>query len=215
MSPGLTSDRFRWQRGWYIALADLGIHIDGLLSSRTGTCAARTMRGEATVAEAVAGLATPGRPAEPRSVTAVVDQLLVQSPAVFLEMGSGGELAGLIRRHVAERAAAAVLELPGTGVGQPGATLGLLAELYRYGVAVDWDGHHRSVDRGRRPCRVPLPTYPFDEEACWIPEDQLRAAPSDPVRPAADESKPASVADQVRQVWRRALRADEVPADAN
>ncbi|MGH3852154.1 MAG: amino acid adenylation domain-containing protein [Pseudonocardiaceae bacterium] len=214
---GPAGDRFRWQRGWHAALADLGAHTDGLLSSGTGKCAARTVRGEATVAEAVTELATPGGPAEPGRVTALVDQLLAEGPAVFLEVGSGGELVGLIRRHVAGRRDAAVLELPGPGTDEPDAALGVLAELYRQGAAVDWDSHHRTVGGGRLPRRVPLPTYPFDEQACWIPEDQLRTGVGGAAGAAVADSEPMGegVADQVRQAWQRALRAEDVPADAN
>ncbi|KHT61513.1 hypothetical protein RJ45_22495 [Photobacterium gaetbulicola] len=40
-----------------------------------------------------------------------------------------------------------------------------LAELYRKGADVDWQGYYRSGDY----CRLALPTYPFAAKRCWIP----------------------------------------------
>lgn len=41
-----------------------------------------------------------------------------------------------------------------------------IAAAWAEGVAIDWDALHA----GRRPYRVSLPTYPFDEVRCWYPE---------------------------------------------
>jgi acyl transferase domain-containing protein len=41
-----------------------------------------------------------------------------------------------------------------------------IAAYWAEGVAIDWDALHA----GRRPCRVSLPAYPFDEVRCWYPE---------------------------------------------
>ncbi|WP_295388273.1 acyltransferase domain-containing protein [uncultured Thiodictyon sp.] len=47
-----------------------------------------------------------------------------------------------------------------------------LAAVYERGVEVDWDAFHRR-DRGRR---MPLPTYPFQRQRCWIDRPQGAAA---------------------------------------
>ena len=40
----------------------------------------------------------------------------------------------------------------------------MLGKLWLAGASVSWEG----VQRGARRRRVPLPTYPFERERCWV-----------------------------------------------
>ncbi|CAO3457511.1 Polyketide synthase modules and related proteins [Azospirillum argentinense] len=47
--------------------------------------------------------------------------------------------------------------------------LAQLAALWTSGAPVDWPGLHAAAPQpGRRPRRVPLPTYPFARQRCWL-----------------------------------------------
>jgi acyl transferase domain-containing protein len=97
-------------------------------------------------------------------------ELLKDPDRAMLEVGPGGTLSTLVRQHEAGRVAAA------TGSDLAG-LLDAIGRLWVEGVAVDAEGFFA----GRKRRRVPLPTYPFERQRCWIDP------PSDagPARPAA------------------------------
>ncbi|SDH31346.1 Acyl transferase domain-containing protein [Lentzea fradiae] len=92
--------------------------------------------------------------------SAGVRTLLDAAPRVLLEVGTGGTLSALARRHRVA-GTAVVTSLPArSGAGLAPAVAGLWAA----GADVDWAAYHH--DGGRR--RVPLPTYPFERERHWV-----------------------------------------------
>ncbi len=71
--------------------------------------------------------------------------------------------------------------------GQPAADLSLppaaIAEKWAQGAQVDW----AALRAGPRPAPISLPTYPFAEDYCWLPEMEATANPPKP------EMKPEAV----------------------
>ncbi|HEX6904705.1 MAG TPA: beta-ketoacyl synthase N-terminal-like domain-containing protein [Thermoanaerobaculia bacterium] len=107
-------------------------------------------------------------------------ELLRDADRVTLEVGPGGTLSTLVRQHPeagAGRVAASAMRRE----SETGSDIAMLLEaagrLWVEGVPVDAEG----LFAGQRRRRVPLPTYPFERQRCWIdpPRD------GGPVRPAA------------------------------
>jgi acyl transferase domain-containing protein len=105
---------------------------------------------------------------------------------VFLEVGPGATLAGMVRRHpdCAGRTVIATLDEPGR---EPDAALfrGAAGALWAAGAPVKlgalWQGERRR--------RIPLPTYPFERRRHWA-DAEPEAAPS----PSIAASEVVSVA---------------------
>src|SRR6185436_8410894 len=93
-------------------------------------------------------------------------KLIDMQGSVFLEIGPGQTLTSLARRHARDGhhgvAAFATTRRPEER-DDAGVVLEALGGLWRHGVDVDW----RRVDK-RPKHRLPLPTYPFQRERCWI-----------------------------------------------
>ncbi|MGD2115317.1 MAG: beta-ketoacyl synthase N-terminal-like domain-containing protein, partial [Acidobacteriota bacterium] len=85
--------------------------------------------------------------------------------SVLLEVGPGHALSALAKRS----GVAPERVVPTLGSGRPGenedrAVLGSVGRLWTRGVEVEWTALHE----GRRPGRVPLPTYAFERERYWL-----------------------------------------------
>jgi len=95
---------------------------------------------------------------------------------VYLEVGPGRTLGGLVRASLESPAEGAVVaSLPARGDRrEPEELLGALGQVWAAGLAVDW-----AAARGGSPARrVPLPTYPFERQDYWIaPAARTAAAP--------------------------------------
>jgi phthiocerol/phenolphthiocerol synthesis type-I polyketide synthase E len=92
--------------------------------------------------------------------------LLRETEALFLEVGPGTTLAGLVRQHPARppgRLALSSLRPPREGDPEEAALLTALGRLWLAGVEPDWQGF--SAHERRR--RVALPTYPFERQRYW------------------------------------------------
>ncbi|HWA28156.1 MAG TPA: type I polyketide synthase, partial [Lacunisphaera sp.] len=116
-----------------------------------------------------------------------VQELMTTAGTVFLEVGPGRSLVSLVKAQASEAAVSAVASLPppqaaGSDVVQ---VLQALGQLWLAGGKVDWAGLHA----GRRRCRVPLPTYPFERQRYWIDKrPENRPASSNPAGKKADIS---------------------------
>ncbi|MEV0681651.1 type I polyketide synthase [Actinosynnema sp. NPDC050436] len=144
--------------------------------------------------------------------SAGVRSLLDAAPRVLLEVGPGGTLSALARRHGAA-GTAVVTSLPGRSAGGPA---GALAGLWAAGVDVDWDAYHR----GARRRRIPLPTYPFERERHWVngghlptadrPEPTPVRAPVPEAGSPADPDEGDEVVRVVLDIWRDMLGSDRI-----
>ncbi|WP_326588796.1 type I polyketide synthase [Streptomyces sp. NBC_01294] len=98
-----------------------------------------------------------------------VAALAQRGPAVFVEVGPGSQLGGLVKTHPEPGPVVTLLRKPRAGAEAPAEGRAVregLAELWRHGVGVDWTALH--ADGGRR--RVPLPAYPFQGRSFLLPK---------------------------------------------
>lgn len=96
-------------------------------------------------------------------------QEIMKAPGrhVFLEVGPGQALGGLVRRTLDAQAGAIVLSSllrPKTQVNEQKLLLDTLGKLWVAGVPVNWDRFHAKERRHR----IPLPSYPLERERYWI-----------------------------------------------
>jgi acyl transferase domain-containing protein/NADPH:quinone reductase-like Zn-dependent oxidoreductase/NADP-dependent 3-hydroxy acid dehydrogenase YdfG len=126
--------------------------------------------------------------------------LLNELPGVFLEVGPGKTLTTIARQHPGSLGHPLVLQSlphPKEEGGELDCVLRALGQLWVNGVSVDWDSFNK--DQGCR--RLPLPTYPFERQRCWV--EPLPASPG-----ARAPQKAAEVSDDIddwfwRPVWMR------------
>ena len=127
--------------------------------------------------------------------------LLSDFQGALLEVGPGRTLATLARQHADKPQQQLVLQSlphPQEGGSDLESMLRTLGQLWGHGVSVDWEGF--SADEARR--RIPLPTYPFERQRCWVePLATTRAV---------DGPQPAAPSDELddsfwRPVWTRSM----------
>jgi acyl transferase domain-containing protein len=142
--------------------------------------------------------------------------LLAEPNRVLLEVGPGQSLSSLARQHLAptdQQDVFASVRHPHDQQTDLAYLLTTLGKLWLAGVQVDWESFS-ARDRHRR---LPLPTYPFERQRCWIearPQEQV-AVPR-PARPAT--AKTLDLADWFyMQSWTRSMpptKALAVPAES-
>ena len=96
-----------------------------------------------------------------------LETLLNKFDGGLLEVGPGKTLTTIARQHPAGRAAPLIvrsLAQPKEGRSDIESMLWALGELWLRGVEVDWEG----FDWKERRRRIPLPTYPFERQRCWV-----------------------------------------------
>ena len=96
-----------------------------------------------------------------------LDELAHDSDGILLEVGPGHTLTSFARTHGGPEGGWTVLtSLAQAEEGKPerDELLEVLGKLWLAGASVSWEG----VQRGARRRRVPLPTYPFERERCWV-----------------------------------------------
>jgi acyl transferase domain-containing protein len=94
-----------------------------------------------------------------------VTELCKDRSRIFLEVGFGRTLCGLVKQQLPDDWTNAVV-LASLRPSQE--TLETLGELWLAGAPVDWAGFHRRERRNR----VPLPTYPFERKRHWLEPSQ-------------------------------------------
>jgi phthiocerol/phenolphthiocerol synthesis type-I polyketide synthase E len=108
-----------------------------------------------------------------------LSRLLAEPGNVFVEVGPGQTLCTFLKRHPEKTGNHfAVASMPDSNDSEQPLLLKALGQLWQAGVDVNWDGFFA----GERRRRVPLPTYPFERQRCWIGaetrnEQKLAAAP--------------------------------------
>ena len=96
-----------------------------------------------------------------------IKTLLTRDDFIFVEVGPGKTLSALVKHHNVEpgnkKTSITALNLvrhprESENVPDDCYLLDKVGQLWLYGIVPDWSGFHH----GRRPYRVPLPTYPFE-----------------------------------------------------
>jgi acyl transferase domain-containing protein/acyl carrier protein len=134
-------------------------------------------------------------------------ELLRDPDRVMVEVGPGGTLATLVRQQPeggAGRIAVGTLRRASEEGSDLALLLDALGRLWVAGVPFDPD----SLYAGERRRRVPLPTYPFERQRCWI-EPPAVGSSETPALPAA--AAQADLADWFwAPVWQQAPLAQDV-----
>jgi amino acid adenylation domain-containing protein len=116
---------------------------------------------------------------EPVRFGAGVQALLGGAERVYLEVGPGQGLSGLLRQGAGAGWGGVVAS--GLGAGGWRGLWRSVGRLWCAGVGVDW----RALRQGERRRRVVLPTYPFDRQRYWI-ERRKAAEPAEVVAKRPD-----------------------------
>ncbi|HEY6391750.1 MAG TPA: acyltransferase domain-containing protein [Bryobacteraceae bacterium] len=96
-----------------------------------------------------------------------LEKILSQPDRILLEVGPGQALSTLTRQHPAydsRRIVIAAMRDRNSAVNDALHLRTALGRLWQAGAKVDWAGHWSRADVQR----VPLPTYPFERQRCWI-----------------------------------------------
>jgi acyl transferase domain-containing protein len=102
-----------------------------------------------------------------------VKELLKTPGTIFLEVGPGHDLCGLIRHHINDNTGSLVLNLvhhAQTGTSDTRYLLIALGRLWLPGINIDWPQFYKEEQRHR----VPLPLYPFAGKRYWIEGDPVK-----------------------------------------
>jgi len=108
-------------------------------------------------------------------------ELLGDADRAMVEVGPGGTLSALVRQHPEAgngRIAVATLRRESEAGSDLALLLDALGRLWVEGVTLDAAGFFAGQQRHR----VPLPTYPFERQRCWIdpPKGEVRAKAARP-----------------------------------
>ena len=115
-----------------------------------------------------------------------LEEAFKQGNLVLLEVGPGQALAQFARQHPAKRDARVVATLP-TSENDHSDYLNAIGELWKHGVAIDWNTHFNPQQRAK----LHLPTYPFERKSYWIDHSQTPAAPVISSVPAVNAPLPS------------------------
>lgn len=150
-----------------------------------------------------------------------VATLLDSGCRVFLEIGGGTALTGLIRANAGGVPVVVAPAMPDPTAGDPvEAVLRAVAALWTAGAEVDW----RAVDVLPAGRVISLPPYPFARTRCWVdgpaPEAEaamrpMRPMPEGPEGPARSGGGAAEGAADVAGIWAACLGQPHVAADAD
>lgn len=192
-----------------------GISPGAIVGEGIGELVAACLAGEVALEQALSIAATPtphqsvvGRPA-------AVEGLLGNPDSIWLEMGSGRMIQGLLARQPALSARDCAIASVGPEETESlGGLFRAVGQLWLHGAAIDWAGFHARERRHR----VPLPTYPFDRRRYWIDGPSFeRSSPSDirtgstrrarpvPARAGGTETRDHDYASAVGSTWRSVL----------
>ncbi|HLM56821.1 MAG TPA: type I polyketide synthase [Pyrinomonadaceae bacterium] len=142
-----------------------------------------------------------------------VSELCKEPGQIFLEVGFGRTLCGLVRQLLpadsTETLVFASLHASRAAGADVSHMLETLGELWMAGARVDWDGVYRHELRRR----LPLPTYPFERKRHWLEPSQdhvlLIGAP-----PRQGEEGPPGADDSQRSATAAPAEAPLLPAAA-
>ncbi|MCY1031324.1 amino acid adenylation domain-containing protein [Corallococcus sp. BB11-1] len=141
---------------------------------------------------------------EPVQFLKSIEHAALAGPAVFIELGPNDTLLGMAKRCLPE---GNHLWLPSLKKHQDdGRTLlGSLGALFVRGVSID----RTRVDPSATRQRVPLPTYPFERQRCWLEDlsvDPVASPQQTPPSTAPAVSRRARIQDALRSMVARLLQ---------
>jgi len=84
-----------------------------------------------------------------------------------------------------------------------------LAERWISGSSVDWNALHAHT----KPCRVPLPTYPFERKLCWI--DPQNTHIEEPVKRSFYADPVETIEERLMSIWKSLLGCSQIGREDN
>ncbi|MCU0287837.1 MAG: type I polyketide synthase, partial [Acidobacteria bacterium] len=137
--------------------------------------------------------------------------LLKEEKAIFLEVGPGNVLSTFVRSHRDKREQF-ILNLIGHPLEKIPADYYLLtkiAQLWMYGVPMDWEGFYA----GEKRSRVPLPAYPFEiERVCYSSEFKLDKFTLNDLNKKTAPGKQKNITDWFYiPTWKRSILSEMPP----
>jgi amino acid adenylation domain-containing protein len=126
-------------------------------------------------------------------------ELLIKTDRVFLEVGPGQTLAGLVRQQAGAERTPLVSLGRNTGGDEDRGFLAAAGQLWLNGIVLDWN----VLRGGAKRRRVPLPTYPFERKRYWVEPARQRPVQ---VESAIAVASGAAVPDVEVDVSRRATK---------
>jgi thioester reductase-like protein len=99
-------------------------------------------------------------------------KLIMNSNAIFVEVGPGNALSAMIRGYFDDNSKQKVVPLvppAGKDISDIRFLLEQIGNLWLYGKNINWDSFHK----GKKRHRIPLPTYPFEQQRYWIDWDSV------------------------------------------
>jgi acyl transferase domain-containing protein/aryl carrier-like protein len=131
-------------------------------------------------------------------------ELLQRPDSIFIEIGPGRDLCGLVRHQVERESGTVILNLVDQARTKSSDSFYLLhrlGKLWLQGVPVDWHRFHG----GRSRCRVPLPPYPFEGQRYWLEGDPSKMGQQMRLRsPRLESGRRADIADWLSvPTWKR------------
>ncbi|MBV9786800.1 MAG: acyltransferase domain-containing protein, partial [Chloroflexi bacterium] len=124
---------------------------------------------------------------EPVRFSDCVAELAQDNSRIFLEVGPGTTLSGLVRQHDRQLTTLASLRHRDDSRDDLAFMLTTLGRLWMTGAPVEWLGLY-SIGPRRR---IPLPTYPFERQNYWLSSQRLMPT----ARPQVSTSKLKNIAD--------------------
>jgi acyl transferase domain-containing protein/acyl carrier protein len=118
-------------------------------------------------------------------------ELMKEPDALFLEIGPGRDLTTLVKRYIEARnnpgqQVVNLVRHPQQERSDTHFLLSKLGHLWLLGTPVNWHKFHA----GARPCRVSLPTYPFEGQRYWIDDDSIKHGLANQPANALNQRKP-------------------------
>jgi len=98
-----------------------------------------------------------------------VETILADGDPIFLELGPGRTLSGLVRQHDAKRETVTALEPEAKGEAEVNPALRALGQIWCNGAAINWD----ALYSGTTVRKEALPTYPFERQRYWLKMGEL------------------------------------------
>jgi acyl carrier protein len=193
LDQGLTErvHRLRFQYALHALWTSLGVKPAALIGTGTGHVVIDVISGRTRLDDGLRQLvaaAPDPAPPDDTKLRATLDFLRRKGLPVFVELGADGLLLRRLREEARALGKVAVYPTVGGAPGPSRSPLGLLAELYRHCVPIDWDQYYA----GKPVRRVELPSRCFDLERYWVEIPHLDRPPEAP--PAERKAQPVTAA---------------------
>ncbi|MEM7125059.1 MAG: SDR family NAD(P)-dependent oxidoreductase [Chloroflexota bacterium] len=136
-----------------------------------------------------------------------VETLAAEACTVFIEIGPKPTLLGMVGQIFEEPEKLTLLPSLHHEQDCYQQILTCLGSLYIQGFEVDWLGLHQMDNGGAKPCKVMLPTYPFQRQTCWVETQKKKQTAA--LRPLIEKVTPMPLHKEI--VFEREFSVETLP----